>query len=65
MKTYTIEAKPEIESPEDWADILRPFRGVRLLRDFSDPSVGHFEVPDDVIEKVRMYLNEWYIIEEV
>ena len=63
-KTYTIEAKPGVEGPEDWGDVLRPFKGVRLDPS-SNETTGYFEATDDAIKKINLYLEKNFEIREI
>ena len=66
-QTYSIEPKPDVEIPEDWADVLRPFKGVRLDEGSTRITcpVGYFEATDEAIGKIRTFLEAMYRIEQI
>ena len=64
-RTYSIEARSQVEIPDDWADILRVFQGVKLDLESTRVEIGYFEATEKAIEKVKKFLEAGYFIAEV
>lgn len=65
LKTFTIECRPDTEEPEDWADVLRAFKGVTLDLASSDQPTCYFTATDEDVARVKTFLASRFKIEEL